>query len=32
LELRRTDWRGFDEKDNEENAIVEGDVQAMESN
>jgi hypothetical protein len=32
LEPRRTDWRGFDEKDSEENAVVEGDVQAMESN
>jgi hypothetical protein len=32
LELRRIDWRGFHEKDSEENAILEGDFQAMESN
>jgi hypothetical protein len=29
LEHRRTIWKGFVEKDSEENAIVEGDVQAM---
>jgi hypothetical protein len=32
LDPKRIDWKGFAEKDNEENEILEGDVQTMESN
>jgi hypothetical protein len=32
MEPIRSDWKRLDEKDNKENAVVEGDVQVMESN